>query len=696
MKHKKYLILPFVFLISGYVFAGPITAITNSLQKQNWTVFDTPLFNGIGYFISTFSTFSYVASYLSIILGLTGVLWNAFRLWFGTQQVRKACIDIGIKFLVYTCIVMIYGSVVSWVMNFSTNLGLYAGNGYFETRTTFQNMYENYKEETKAASEALNNFYNSVGEEGKKLSDETIKLLAKNTGYTTEELKKKVEASGIEVDKTFINAKTVTSSAGASAGILGGVTAGAAIGSAIPIVGTVAGALIGGLIGGIGGYLAGRKVGDVVDSSISSAQIYKNAEDAQQKEMLKKIKNGEFRDAFIMMKALDEVIKPVTNEDGSIRYIYEPLIEVPGTDGNTLKLISPGAIIKTGVLWANIIKTMEATDFDSDAGTFLEKKIDGGFNSIMNWIMQFILVIGIILSVIFATIQYIMAIFEYFIVSSMGVIFIPCVLFDGTKTYASKLITLFLSFFVKITVTIMCLFFVINMFAINADVIIKSGHPCSLSNFAYLLFTILLGFILTQNAPQVALTILNGTPQLSMGEFLHAAGTAAAGAALAKKGATMAAKTAAPVVKGANAGIAEGASAAAGAWKGAGEAGAGFGTKFKMAAGAGIRQTASAWDSGIKDHASRLITGKESSSHNASSLHVGVGNIKQIKGGETLTQEQQSKAGNNGEVNNNVISAINQNAAKQKAQQIEAEKAKKQPQAGKVSIAGSEQQSNLG
>ena len=50
---------------------------------------------------------------------------------------------------------------------------------------------------------------------------------------------------------------------------------------------------------------------------------------------------------------------------------------------------------------------------------------------------------------------------------------------------------------------------------------------------------------------------------------------------------------------------------------------------------------------------------------------------------------------NNGEVNNNVISAINQNAAKQKAQQIEAEKAKEQPQAGKVSIDGSEQQSNL-
>lgn len=694
MKKKRFLIIPFILLIIGeHVFAGPITAITNSLQKQNWTVFDTPLFNGIGYFINTFSTFSYVASYLSIILGLTGVLWNAFRLWFGTQQVRKACIDIGIKFLVYTCIVMIYGSVVSWVMNFSTNLGLYAGNGYFETRTTFQNMYETYKEETKAASEALNNFYNSVGEEGKKLSDETIKLLAKNTGYTTEELKKKVEASGIEVDKTFINAKTVTSSAGASAGLLGGVTAGAAIGSAIPVVGTIVGALVGGLIGGIGGYLVGRKVGDVVDSSISSAQIYKNAEDAQQKEMLEKIKNGEFRDAFIMMKALDEVIKPVTNEDGSISYIYEPLIEVPGTDGNSLKLISPGAIIKTGVLWANIIKTMEATDFDSDAGTFLEKKIDGGFNSIMNWIMQFILVIGIILSVIFATIQYIMAIFEYFIVSSMGVIFIPCVLFDGTKTYASKLITLFLSFFVKITVTIMCLFFVINMFAINADVIIKSGHPCSLVNFAYLLFTILLGFILTQNAPQVALTILNGTPQLSMGEFLHAAGTAAAGAALAKKGATMAAKKAAPVVKGANAGIAEGAAAAAGAWKGAGEAGAGFGTKFKMAAGAGFKQTTSAFISGIKDYNSRLLTGKESSSHNASSLHSGVGSY------ENITGTTKQNANKDGTLTNKNISEAYAAQAKQAAEDKAKQTADNPPpdeQISKLSFFGDENISDLG
>lgn len=704
MKHKKlFIIASALFVTSSQVFAGPLSGITNGLANTNFTVFDTPLLNGIEYFIQTISTFSYVAGYLAIVLGLTGVLWNAFRLWFGTQQVRKACIDIGMKFLLYTCILLLYGSITSGVMNLATNLGLNAGNGYFTTRVTLQTMYENVKEQTKAANDALESFYNSIGENGKSLSEDTVRLLAKNTGYSTDELKKKLEESGITVDKTFANAKTVGSGVGTVGGIAGGVAAGAAIGSVIPGVGNVVGALVGGLVVGIGGYFAGRGVGSAIDNGISTNQLYKNAQDTQQKEMLKKIKNGDFKDAFIMMKALDEVISPVTNPDGSISYIYDPLLSLKGTNGTTIKLISPGAIIKTGVLWANLIKNMEATDFDSSAGTFLEKKLDGGFNALTNYIMQLILVIGIIASMIFATIQYVMAIFEYFIVTSMGVIFIPCVLFDGTKTYASKLITLFLSFFVKITVSIMCLFFVINMFATNASVIISSGHPCSLANFAYLFFTIIMGFILTQNAPQIAMTMLNGTPQLSMGEFLHAAGTAAAGAALAKRGASMAANKAAPVIRGANAGIAEGAAAASGAWKGAGEAGAGFGTKFKMAAGAGIRQTVSAWNSGIKDDASRLITGKESSSHNASSLHNGVGNIKQIQGGETLTQEQQNKAGLNGQVNNNVISAINQNQVKQA---VEAEKAKNkgnnttsensEEQASKVSIDGSEQKSDLG
>lgn len=695
MKFKKIFIIATILFCSSFqIYAGPLSAITNGLSNVDYTVFDTPLTEGIKYFIKSVSTFAYVAGYLSIILGLTGVLWNVFRLWFGTQQVRKACVDMGLKFLIYTCVLLIYGSVTSYVMTFSTKLGMYAGDGYFHTKVTFQDMYNKIKDQTKEANKALQDFYNSTKENGTKLNAETIRILAQNTGYSTNELKQQLQNSGIEIDDS-INAKTLWSGGGAAAGAMAGATLGAAIGSAVPIVGTVGGAIVGSLIGGIGGYFAGRNKGSEIDTQNATDQIFEKAKDAQQKEMLKKITNGDFKDAFVLMKALDEVITPVKNEDGTISYIYEPIITLKGSTGEPITIISPGAIIKTGVMWASLIKDIEASDFDSDAGTFFEKKLDGTFNALTNWIMQFILVIGIIFAMIFATIQYIMAVFEYFIVTGMGVIFIPCVLFDGTKTYASKLITLFLSFFVKITVTIMCLFFVVNMFARNAHVIITSGHPCSLANFGYLMFTIVIGFVLTQNAPQVAMTMLNGTPQLSMGEFLHAAGTVAAGAVLAKKGATMGAKTAAPVVKDANAGIAEGAAAAAGAWKGAGEANAGFGTKFKMAASAFAKQTGSAWVSGIKNHNSRLITGKDSSSHNASSLHVGVGFIDYIEG---TTKQNANK---DGTLTNKSISEA-YTAKTKKA--VEDEKARRknlppdntEEQADKLSFFGDEQKSELG
>jgi type IV secretion system protein TrbL len=73
--------------------------------------------------------------------------------------------------------------------------------------------------------------------------------------------------------------------------------------------------------------------------------------------------------------------------------------------------------------------------------------------------------------------------------------------------------------------------------------ILSSNEPISFLSFAYFIFTCLLGWVVTQNGPQIAVTLLNGSPQLSMGEFLHAAGTAVAGAAMAKRaaGTTMAA-----------------------------------------------------------------------------------------------------------------------------------------------------------
>ena len=534
MKQRKKYFAALFLIVAGIpeLFAGGVDWALKNGSASTYRIFDAPLVEGMGYFIRTISTFGYVAGYLATALGLVGVLWNAFRLILGTQQVRKACIDIALKFLVFTVIVNIYGSLISGVMNFSTKLGMYAGGGYYSTKVTMETLYANLYDQTKEAKEAMDALMNSIGSEGGKVNEKAIRALSANTGYSTDEIRKMFEAENIDVNGG-VSKYVVEGSA--VAGGLAGAAVGAMIGSVVPGVGTVIGGVVGGLVGGIGGYFGVGKAASAIEQVAGENELYKKARDAQEKELIKKLNDGDYADAFKMFKALNDVISPVTDESGRISYVYDPVMTVRGTNGSVTYLLSPGAIIKTGVLWANLIKTFEETDYDSDNKTFLGRVLDGSFQSLTHWILQMILILGIIFSMIFATVQYVMAIFEYFIVTSMGVIFIPCVLFDGTKTYASKLVTLFLSFFVKITVTIMCLFFVVNMFSKNASIILTTGKPCSLANFSYLAFTMVLGFILTQNAPQVAMTMLNGTPQLSMGEFLHAVGTIGAGAIAAKK-----------------------------------------------------------------------------------------------------------------------------------------------------------------
>lgn len=48
-------------------------------------------------------------------------------------------------------------------------------------------------------------------------------------------------------------------------------------------------------------------------------------------------------------------------------------------------------------------------------------------------------------------------------------------------------------------------------------------------SFVTVVFTCVIGFVLTQNAPKIAQTLMTGQPQLSMGELVTAEGTLAMG-----------------------------------------------------------------------------------------------------------------------------------------------------------------------
>ncbi len=134
----------------------------------------------------------------------------------------------------------------------------------------------------------------------------------------------------------------------------------------------------------------------------------------------------------------------------------------------------------------------------------------------------------IILSTIFCIIQYTMTILEYTIVVGIGALFIPLALFDGTKDIPKKLIPVFTSFMVKMIVITLCMMFVFYLFIENTINNIADDGGMNLVTVTTVFFNCIITFMLTQNSPKIAQTILTGQPQLSMGEFVAAAGTAGA------------------------------------------------------------------------------------------------------------------------------------------------------------------------
>jgi type IV secretion system protein TrbL len=126
-------------------------------------------------------------------------------------------------------------------------------------------------------------------------------------------------------------------------------------------------------------------------------------------------------------------------------------------------------------------------------------------------------------------------IIEYYVVSAVGMLLVPCVLFEGTREFAKKLLGLFAAYFVKIIVMSLAVFWAFSAFISMGNDIIGSNNPIGLLSFANFLFTCLLCWLVVREAPKIAQGLLSGSPSLGMGDFLQAVGTAALGAGIAAR-----------------------------------------------------------------------------------------------------------------------------------------------------------------
>jgi type IV secretion system protein TrbL len=535
MNRKKIALFVFLSLLAAPAFSFTLAGIAQGKYK----IMDIPLIEGISYFQSTIFGFYRIARTLGTVLGLVCILWNAFRLWFGTESVKKACVDIITKFLLFIFLFNSYPLIVDSCINLSINIGMRVGGGLNTVNSKFYKLREDYEEKVSKAQQQLEEILANAAAD-RRLSESVVNDLVKMT-YPDD--------TDLESLKSKYNFETVTSDdlmderAGDAAYYLGRGPSHTQT-------------------------LAARKA-----TVTSLKQFYKYAEKSNSTDLLKDEKLG---DAVVTLRAMNEVFYPnedydPTAENPVSRYLFNPFLT--DENGKQTNLLSPAAMIKVGVLISDIISHRGSLYYDEETNTTQVKKLDFmqvALHSLQEFIFSTLMTLGLVLATIFCCIQYVMCIFEYFIVTAIGVVFIPFCLWDGTKSFAAKLVTLFMSYFIKIMVMILCIFWVYGMLIDMGMAIMSSDNPLSLINLGHFLFACLLAWVVTQNGPQIALAVLNGSPQLSMGEFLHAAGTAVAGAVAARNAVKFGQQTLEKGHKAMQGGV-RGLQTVAAAWNGAGQ-----------------------------------------------------------------------------------------------------------------------------
>ena len=178
-------------------------------------------------------------------------------------------------------------------------------------------------------------------------------------------------------------------------------------------------------------------------------------------------------------------------------------------------------------------RSEETTTEAQKKGGFLNKwktttLLEMGIEKIGYFFMKIILILFMLFTMAACIIQYIMGICEYTIISVVGIILIPFLLFDGTKDIPQKLISTILNQAVKLAMITMMMTFTIYVQTTLSIRLLSNSGNFNLSVMAYFLFSLLLCYILCAHAPQLAQALLSGQPQLSMGEFVRSAGAAVA------------------------------------------------------------------------------------------------------------------------------------------------------------------------
>ena len=440
----------------------------------SYTWVDNALLDGMDYFSGVFFYFFSVANKLAVIVALVGIVINCIKLWFGAIAVKKMAISTILNFMLFLGAMGLYNIAVGTIAKTATIWGSEAGGGKAIVQQNLVALMEQCENDLKVAKTIENM---SPEQAQAYIAQRKLNITQKGLGSGRSEKKNSPFTDGI-VNKN-----------------------------------------------GPEEYMNSVNLYRTTEQNIAAAQAN--------------------------ISALKAVLSPtkIKDKNGNLIDTYFLDVMIHDTKGGGTNFISPASFFKVSILLAKLLMQREFNYLTVKIGK-AQDEADQSWNPIKpppaivalsamsfsdygNIILTFICGIAIVFAAIFVLMQYCMAIFEYAIVTSICIAFIPFILANETKAIAKKILPSFWGQAIKLLILTICMWFAMYQYIYLAAGQMGEDSAVDLGVFAYIMFTIILSFVVTQNGPQIAMTILTGQPQLSMGELVAAGATVAGGAALA-------------------------------------------------------------------------------------------------------------------------------------------------------------------
>lgn len=168
--------------------AGIINNLFSIANLNSWGGFDAPSNAMLLQAIAMLVNFMFYAQKLVMAGAFFMIIFNAFKLWGGTMELKKAFVDMVYKTMVVLVIMAIYPTVTLKILNLSTQLGVEASGGYEAVMTSFSKMAENTKEIWESGSKEFVEILKTGAkdENGKTIISEDLLKTFEDIGMTTD------------------------------------------------------------------------------------------------------------------------------------------------------------------------------------------------------------------------------------------------------------------------------------------------------------------------------------------------------------------------------------------------------------------------------------------------------------------------------------------------------------------------------